>query len=58
MEPIQEIIENAFERRDSVTPAGAPAELHAAVDEALGRLDRGEARVPSPATATGRSTSG
>jgi 2,3,4,5-tetrahydropyridine-2-carboxylate N-succinyltransferase len=48
MEPIQEIIENAFERRDSVTPAGAPAELHAAVDEALGRLDRGEARVAEP----------
>mgnify|MGYP000577122312 CR=1 FL=1 len=48
MEPIQRIIENAFERRDTLNPAEAPAELHAAVQEALGRLDRGEARVAEP----------
>ncbi|AGY91982.1 2,3,4,5-tetrahydropyridine-2,6-carboxylate N-succinyltransferase [Spiribacter curvatus] len=45
MESIQATIETAFERRDTLTPANAPAELHDAVAEALGRLDRGEARV-------------
>ncbi|AUB78403.1 MULTISPECIES: 2,3,4,5-tetrahydropyridine-2,6-dicarboxylate N-succinyltransferase [Spiribacter] len=48
MESIQEIIETAFERRDTLNPADAPAELHAAVRDALGRLDRGEARVAEP----------
>ena len=45
MASIQQTIESAFEHRDTLTPASAPASTREAVAEALARLDRGEARV-------------
>ncbi len=48
MTAIQATIEQAFEQRESITPESASAELRAAVDAALGQLDRGEARVAQP----------
>jgi 2,3,4,5-tetrahydropyridine-2,6-dicarboxylate N-succinyltransferase len=41
---LQAVIENAFEARDSVSPA-TQGEIRDAVEEALGLLDKGEARV-------------
>ncbi len=38
-------IETAFERRQTLTPESAGSDLLAAVEEALGLLDRGELRV-------------
>jgi 2,3,4,5-tetrahydropyridine-2-carboxylate N-succinyltransferase len=43
--PLQCLIESAFERRQAITAANADAELKAAIDSAIGMLDRGEARV-------------
>ncbi len=48
MSEIRTTIEEAFERRDQLAPANAPAEVRNAVDEALARLDRGEVRVAEP----------
>jgi len=45
MDNLQSTIENAFEKRAEMGPETAPAEVREAVEEALGRLDRGEARV-------------
>jgi len=45
MSNIQQIIEDAFERRADITPANADAEVRNAVNEALGMLDNGSARV-------------
>jgi 2,3,4,5-tetrahydropyridine-2-carboxylate N-succinyltransferase len=43
--PLQSLIESAFERRQAITAANVDAELKAAIDSAIGMLDRGEARV-------------
>ncbi|TQE98787.1 MAG: 2,3,4,5-tetrahydropyridine-2,6-dicarboxylate N-succinyltransferase [Spiribacter salinus] len=45
MAAIQSIIETAFEQRDELTPESAPTEVRKAVEQALGQLDRGDARV-------------
>ncbi|HCD05561.1 MAG TPA: 2,3,4,5-tetrahydropyridine-2,6-dicarboxylate N-succinyltransferase, partial [Methylophaga sp.] len=45
MSDIQQIIETAFERRAEITPANADAEVRNAVNEVLGMLDSGKARV-------------
>jgi 2,3,4,5-tetrahydropyridine-2-carboxylate N-succinyltransferase len=45
MEAIQRVIEDAFEHRAELRLDSAAPELREAVDEALARLDRGEARV-------------
>jgi 2,3,4,5-tetrahydropyridine-2-carboxylate N-succinyltransferase len=42
---LREAIEAAFERRQTLTPENAGAELRAAIDAAIERLDRGELRV-------------
>ncbi len=45
MSDIQTIIETAFEQRAEITPRSADALLREAVEEAIGLLDRGLARV-------------
>ncbi|MBX2823547.1 MAG: 2,3,4,5-tetrahydropyridine-2,6-dicarboxylate N-succinyltransferase [Gammaproteobacteria bacterium] len=45
MSNLQTIIEEAFEKRADISPSSAPAEVRSAVDEAIGLLDSGEARV-------------
>ena len=45
MHPLASVIDAAFERRAQLTPASADDETRRAVDEAIGLLDRGEARV-------------
>jgi len=45
MSDIQQIIEDAFELRADITPANADANVRNAVNEALGMLDNGSARV-------------
>jgi len=45
MDELRSTIEAAFERRAEITPDNADPETVRAVEEALGRLDRGEARV-------------
>jgi 2,3,4,5-tetrahydropyridine-2-carboxylate N-succinyltransferase len=42
---LRPLIEAAFERRHAITPANVDAELAAAVEAAIGLLDRGEQRV-------------
>jgi 2,3,4,5-tetrahydropyridine-2,6-dicarboxylate N-succinyltransferase len=42
---LQAAIDSAFEQRAALAPASAPASLRAALDEALGLLDSGTARV-------------
>ncbi|AOE50384.1 2,3,4,5-tetrahydropyridine-2,6-dicarboxylate N-succinyltransferase [Kangiella sediminilitoris] len=42
---LQQTIEQAFENRESLSPASASAEIKAAVTEALDLLDKGKARV-------------
>ena len=44
-ESLRPIIEAAFERRQSLTPANVDTSLAAAIDGAIGLLDRGEQRV-------------
>jgi len=46
--PIQQIIEDAFEKRDQITPGTADASVVDAVQSALDMLDAGEARVAEP----------
>ncbi len=48
MTDIQQIIEEAFEQRDSISPKPADDEVRSAVAEALGALDAGTARVAEP----------
>ena len=45
---IQKVIEEAFEQRTRLNPNDTPAEIREAVDEALRRLDSGQARVAEP----------
>lgn len=45
MENLKSLIEDAFEKRSEISPDASVPELRAAVEEALLRLDRGEARV-------------
>lgn len=48
MTELQRIIEDAFERRAELDPATVPAALREAVEEALGLLELGQARVAEP----------
>ncbi len=48
MSELSRLIEDAFERRGELDPATAPAELREAVEEALGLLELGRARVAEP----------
>jgi 2,3,4,5-tetrahydropyridine-2-carboxylate N-succinyltransferase len=45
MEPLQRIIESAWEERTTLTPAAAHTEAGAAVNEAIALLDSGRLRV-------------
>ena len=45
MSELPRLIEAAFERRSELDPTTAPAELREAVEEALGLLELGRARV-------------
>ncbi|MCB1777203.1 MAG: 2,3,4,5-tetrahydropyridine-2,6-dicarboxylate N-succinyltransferase [Candidatus Competibacteraceae bacterium] len=45
MNELQRVIEDAFERRAELDPTNAPAVLCAAVEETLGLLEAGQARV-------------
>ncbi len=45
MNPLQSIIEEAFEQRASITPASATVSVRKAVDTVVDQLDRGELRV-------------
>lgn len=45
MDQLQQIIEQAFERRADITPKTADAQLKEAVDQVIGKLDSGELRV-------------
>lgn len=45
MSELQQIIEQAFENRADLSPSSAPAEVRNAVNDALGMLDKGTARV-------------
>ncbi len=48
MTELQRVIEEAFERRASLDPGTAPTALREAVEEALGLLETGQARVAEP----------
>ncbi|MBC8212014.1 MAG: 2,3,4,5-tetrahydropyridine-2,6-dicarboxylate N-succinyltransferase [Gammaproteobacteria bacterium] len=48
MSTIQQIIEDAFERRADITPRNVETLVKDAVTEAIGMLDSGEARVAEP----------
>ncbi|MCI0508104.1 MAG: 2,3,4,5-tetrahydropyridine-2,6-dicarboxylate N-succinyltransferase [Gammaproteobacteria bacterium] len=45
MSDIQQIVEQAFENRASITPRNVDTHVKEAVNETINRLDRGEARV-------------
>jgi 2,3,4,5-tetrahydropyridine-2-carboxylate N-succinyltransferase len=45
MSNLQQTIEDAFEKRAEYNAANAPADVRKAVEETLGRIDRGELRV-------------
>ncbi len=47
-QPMRAVIEAAFESRQSLTADNAGSELRAAIDAAIGLLDRGELRVAEP----------
>jgi len=49
MSELESIINDAFERRDQFDARSAPAEVRAAVDATLARLDEGSLRVAEPA---------
>ena len=46
---LQGLIEAAYERRAELTPQTVSAELAAAIEECIGLLDSGTARVAEPA---------
>ena len=50
---LQNIIEDAWERRSELTPTKAPSELRHAVEECLDGLETGAFRVAQPAGFTG-----
>ncbi len=43
--PLQSLIDSAFERRSEFSPKNAPADVRDAVNQAIGLLDAGKARV-------------
>ena len=45
---LRALVERSFEERTSLTPANAPRELQAALDECLALLGSGRARVAEP----------
>ncbi len=45
---LRSIVEAAFEQRAQLTPRNLPPELGRALEETIGLLDRGEARVAEP----------
>lgn len=45
MQQLEHIIEEAFQRRDEITPTNVSQEIHQAVSEVIERLDRGQLRV-------------
>jgi len=45
MDSLQQVIDQAFEARDTINPGSASAEVREAVDEVLDRLDTGVSRV-------------
>jgi 2,3,4,5-tetrahydropyridine-2,6-dicarboxylate N-succinyltransferase len=47
--PLRALVERNFEERAALTPANAPRELQAALDECLALLGSGRARVAEPA---------
>ncbi len=47
-EQLQQIIDDAFERRAEFSPSSAPSEVREAVEAAIDMLDRGTARVAQP----------
>jgi 2,3,4,5-tetrahydropyridine-2-carboxylate N-succinyltransferase len=49
MNELSKIIEQAFERRNEITPENVSPEIKAAVDKAIELLDKGQARVAEPA---------
>lgn len=49
MQELQTLIEDAFERRQDITPAKADAKLHDAILTAIEYLDKGQARVAEKA---------
>jgi 2,3,4,5-tetrahydropyridine-2-carboxylate N-succinyltransferase len=48
MNELSKIIEQAFERRNEITPENVSPEIKAAVDKAIELLDKGQARVAEP----------
>lgn len=48
MKKIENIIEAAWEQRNEIKPDTVPAEIRIAIDDALGLLDSGAARVAEP----------
>lgn len=50
---MKELIENAWENRDGLTPANAPADLKNAVEESLDGLENGRYRVAEPLSEPG-----
>ncbi|HEY8094522.1 MAG TPA: 2,3,4,5-tetrahydropyridine-2,6-dicarboxylate N-succinyltransferase, partial [Methylobacter sp.] len=45
MSQLEQIINDAFENRADISPAGVSAEVRSAVEEAINLLDSGKARV-------------
>jgi len=48
MKALQELIDQAWEERDRYSPSSTPAPVHQAIEQALGLLDSGQARVAEP----------
>ncbi len=49
MSAIETLINDSFERRADITPSTVDADTRAAIEQAIGMLDSGEARVAEPA---------
>jgi 2,3,4,5-tetrahydropyridine-2-carboxylate N-succinyltransferase len=58
MSDLQQVIEEAFERRADITPRNVEPHVKDTVMESLELLDSGEARVAEKALMAGSSTSG
>jgi len=58
MRELQAAIEEAFERRASITPRTVEAKLKDVVDQVIGLLDEGRFGSPRRSTGTGSPTSG